>query len=91
MKHFLLIILSLTACSHHFPVKQEPYDPHCNEICFQECEPLIKWQSGTADEAIALLKTDGVQYMQCEIRREACVECLERLLKANVIKMGYRH
>lgn len=79
-----LICILLTGCVS--TIKPVSVDAKCQPSCFQSCQPLFSWESGTADEAIYLLKTDSVLYSECELRRQACVECLNRLKLNHIIR-----
>lgn len=81
----LLLCLLLAGCKFPYFAKLEPADAHCDSICWKECEPLDKWD-GTADQAAALVRLDGVMYQVCKEHAAACRECLLRLERTNVIK-----
>lgn len=63
-------------------------------MCFEPCPALPAWQ-GRADgtgswDDLALLTIDiGADfYQRCDARRDSCAQCLRRLERVGVIRIG---
>lgn len=90
----IIAVLLLAGCASN---ATRPVPAQCNQICFLPCttdgDPGVRWEadpesSGAWDQLageVVPALTDKLR--QCDVRREACVQCLKRLDKAGVIDL----
>lgn len=58
----------------------------CDAVCFTKCDALAGWDGDREEEHLsALMDLHDQQHQQCEIRRQACAECLDRARAAKAI------
>lgn len=98
MKHALaaVLALALTACGQHAikPATTEPVPAQCDAKCYTPCDVTAPaWSPVDANDPKAwdLIGTQVVaplrdQRDRCELHRQACTQCLERLERAGVIR-----
>lgn len=86
-------VMVLTACGS---VRFGRFDAHCDAMCFQTCtgkdgDTGVRWDVKADDPAAWDTLGDDVtsqlasQVRTCEVRRQACAQCLQRLQDAKVI------
>ena len=98
MRHAVLAFVAvlLAACTH---VPARPVPAQCNVLCFDPCtgqdgDTGVRWEAGPSDaEAFdtlggAVVPALAQRLRQCDVRREACVQCLRRLDEAGAIDLG---
>lgn len=92
----LLVILLLAGCGA-VPVVAPPPDPvpaQCDPRCFEACDVLVPaWRPVDPDSPEAWDELPGQvliparrRLWNCEGHRQACVQCLDRLRDAGVIR-----
>lgn len=85
-------LLILTGCKPSTrpidPKSKDTVSLRCDPVCSADCPSLPDWD-GTLNEdrVAALLKIWGSMYVECDMYRQACVQCIQRGVKAGVIKM----
>lgn len=90
----LLVILLLSACSS----MKGAIPAQCNAMCFQPCvskdgDTGVRWDAKEADPGAwdALVGDVTIQMATklrtCEVRRQSCTQCLERLRDQNLITL----
>lgn len=99
MKGLLIIAIALLLvgfgpCSRN--VKRVP--AQCNQICFLPCTTAdgdvgVRWEADPTDPAAFDALGNQVipaltgKLLQCEVRRKACAQCLQRLDHEKVIEL----
>lgn len=89
-----LLLVGFGPCSRN--VKRMP--AQCNQICFLPCTTAdgdvgVRWEADPIDPAAFDALGEEVipalteKLRQCEVRRKACAQCLQRLDKAKVIEL----
>lgn len=90
----LVLALVLTAaCGRSVPQRPEPVPAQCDSLCFAPCNTqLPKWTPANPDDPAAwdtlgpqVIKPGQLQLQQCELRRQACDTCIQRLRAAGVL------
>lgn len=92
----LLAAFLMSGCNLKQYIKREPIPSQCNAICYTPCvgedgDTGIKWVGSYTDPAMwDKLNKDVlfplVQKLRvCDTRRDACVQCLNRLEEQKVI------
>lgn len=79
-----MFTLTLTACGPSMPLTKA-IDAECHERVPLQCAPLQDWD-GSFSDAQRLLKLYGAMYEECDKRRAAGEQCLERLKKYKVVQ-----
>ena len=84
----LMLFLSLTGCK--WVVKPDPIPAQCEPMGFEVCKSQARWNADPADPnawdaLVETLEDSRAETRQCEVRRKALVQCLQRLEKAGVI------
>jgi len=70
------------------PEAKDPVNLHCDAVCPAPCPALPDWDGTLNEDRVsALLKIWGSMYVECDMYRQACVQCIRRGVKAGVIKM----
>jgi len=88
---FLIVLIvtfmmSIQGCSVWRVIAQQaPLEAHCSAECFGVCSKIPKWGDGNRDTEDALLKLARLVIKECEARRGACAQCLDRLKESKVI------
>jgi len=85
-----VLFTMLSACAS-VPGKSVAVNAGCSDLCLTPCP---KGELGQADgnsaqdwDALALLTLDYADKLRaCEVQRQACVKCLDRLREAGVIQ-----
>lgn len=89
-----VFLLTGATCSR----STRPVPAQCNPICLLPCvaengDSGVRWEADPSDPAAwDALGGEAVPALAdklrvCEVRRQACVQCLRRLEKAKVIKL----
>lgn len=94
----LVLLLTGATCQRR---SAEPVPAECNSICFSPCvsasgDTGVRWEADPNDAMAwdVLAGEDGpleqltLQVRTCDARREACVQCLQRLHRNRVIDLG---
>lgn len=92
----LIIALSMSGCSLKQLVKRDPIPAQCNAICYTPCvdedgDTGIRWVGNYTDPKLWDSLSEDVtiplaeKLRQCETRRKACEQCLDRLEEQKVI------
>lgn len=99
MRRLLLLLLCLpliAGCPGQKPASVRPVPAQCEASCFVPCvdaagDTGVRWEADPADpaawDALGEDVTDrlATKLRTCDTRRQACVQCLERLEHAEVI------
>lgn len=81
----IVAALALAGCGPTKP--SQPIDVHCDDLCFQQCDPLTAWDGDRdGDRLTALFDAHDVEHQQCEQHRKACIACLDTARKVGAIK-----
>lgn len=91
-----LLICGLAGCATTPPIpsKAQPVDAQCDTLCYTPCDTTMPlWHpkdpnSPDAWDELAeqvVIPSKGMTE-QCELHRQACERCLDRLLKSGVIR-----
>lgn len=93
----LALVAALAACQAGVPARPPgPVTAHCDALCFAACveadgDTGVRWQGEPVDPAAWDALGDDVvdqltqKLRSCEVRRRACVQCLDRLERERVI------
>ncbi len=64
----------------------EPHEAHCDARCYQACVEVAPAITVNPDSAVETAMVLAQLRRECEQRRHACVDCLDRLRQAKVIR-----
>lgn len=90
----IVLCLLLAGCPQ---VKRQRVPAQCNQICFLPCtvdgDTGVRWEADPTDpgafdalgETVIPALTGKLQ--QCDVRRQACAQCLQRLDAEKVIEL----
>jgi hypothetical protein len=92
----VIAVLALASCDEFR--RPEPVPAQCDAMCFEPCvgkggDTGIRWEADATDPAALdalggeVVPALAEQLRTCEVRRKACVQCLERLDKHRVIQL----
>jgi hypothetical protein len=66
-------------------VKPEPFNAQCDKRCFIPCTPPLDLEDGSGDTLLSVAKVNRALLVECKVRHEACITCIEGLRTAHVI------
>ena len=86
-------VLVTAACSRTVPTRGGPVPAQCNAMCEVPCTTqLPRWEPADPDSPDAwdslapqVIQPAQQQLQQCELHRQACTQCLQRLRAAGVL------
>lgn len=89
-----LALLVLTACTHSIPTRSLPVPAQCDSMCYAPCDTTRPaWTPADASKPAAwddiapqVVAPLGHQLDLCELHRQACTQCLQRLKDAGVLQ-----
>lgn len=90
MKNALVIAMLLSLAGCKWVVKPDPIPAQCEPIGFEACKSQATWNADPADPnawdaLVDTLEDSRAETRQCEVRRKALAQCLQRLEKEGVI------
>jgi hypothetical protein len=84
----LVLVLSGSTCQRRAEL---PIPASCNPMCRETCASRARWEGNAEDPgawdslASDTLGASRAETRECEVRRKACDQCIQRLVDAGVL------